>query len=142
MADVRHQKKRRVGCLRSDAVRSETYRCEIGEFGHEYQGFHWLLFHGDASTQVIFDTPAMSGGYYLDSAATRFSFNLTLQSIGATTSTAIRTTIYHQQVSVVRCERSFTQRYPEVSFVVRIGENMYRRHCGDGEMEQFLQGIS
>ena len=31
---------------------------------------------GDGISTVIFDIPAMSGGYYLDAAATRFSFDL------------------------------------------------------------------
>jgi hypothetical protein len=37
------------------------------------------VFSGDGVSQVIFDIPAMSGGYYLDSAATRLSFNLLMQ---------------------------------------------------------------
>ena len=48
-----------------------------------------LLFNGDGSTQVIFDIPAMSGGYYLDSAATRFSFNLQLQNVGGSLQTTL-----------------------------------------------------
>ena len=40
-------------------------------------------------TQVVFDIPAMSGGYYLDTAATRFSFNVQLQTVGASTSTSL-----------------------------------------------------
>ena len=89
MADVRHQKKE--GSAVSDrmryvpkpiAVRSENLATSI-------KASNGSFFNGDGSTQVIFDIPAMSGGYYLDSAATRLSFNLVLQSIGTTASTAI-----------------------------------------------------
>ena len=35
-----------------------------------------LLLNGDMSTEGSFDVPATSGGSYLDTAATRFSFNV------------------------------------------------------------------
>ena len=41
------------------------------------------------TTLVIFNVPAISGGYYLDTAATRFSFNAQVQRIGGTTKTVI-----------------------------------------------------
>jgi len=94
MADVRHQRKE--GSAVSDrmqyvskpiAVRSENLVTSI-------KSSNGSLFNGDGSTQVIFDIPAMSGGYYLDSAATRLSFNLVMQSIGASTKTAISVSKY------------------------------------------------
>ena len=89
MADVRHQRKE--GSAVSDrmryvpkpiAVRSENLVTSI-------KASNGSLFNGDGSTQVIFDIPAMSGGYYLDTAATRFSFNVQLQTVGASTSTSL-----------------------------------------------------
>ena len=89
MADVCHQKKewsavsdRMRYVPKPIAMRSENLVTSI-------KASNGSLFNDDGSTQVIFDIPAMSGGYYLDSAATRLSFNLTLQSIGASTATAI-----------------------------------------------------
>ena len=90
MADVRHQRKEGSACTVSDrmryvpkpiAVRSENLVTSI-------KASNGSLFNGDGSTQVIFDIPAMSGGYYLDTAATRFSFNVQLQTVGASTSTS------------------------------------------------------
>jgi len=60
-----------------DAVCSETYCCEIREFGQEYQGIEQVIVNGDRSTQAILDVLAISGGYHLDSAATWLSFNMT-----------------------------------------------------------------
>ena len=89
MADVRHQRKE--GSAVSDrmryvpkpiAVRSENLVTSI-------KASNGSLFNGDGSTQVIFDIPAMSGGYYLDTAATRFSFNVQLQTVGASTATSL-----------------------------------------------------
>ena len=66
MTDVRHQRKE--GSVVSDrmryvpkpiAVRSENLVTSI-------KASNGSLFNGDGSTQVIFDIPAMSGGYYLD----------------------------------------------------------------------------
>ena len=75
MADVRHQRKESSAvsdCMRyvskPSAVRSENLVTSS-------KASHGSLFNGDGSTQVIFDIPAMSGGYYLDTAATQFSFN-------------------------------------------------------------------
>ena len=84
MADVRHQKKK--GSVVSDqmwyipkpiAVRSENLVTSI-------KASNKSLFNGDGSTQGIFDIPAMSGGYYLDTAVTQFSFNVQVQSIRGT----------------------------------------------------------
>ena len=69
------------------AVRSENLVTSI-------KASNGSLFNGDGTTQVIFDIPAMSGGYYLDTAATRFSFNVQLQNIGASSSTTIDATRY------------------------------------------------
>ena len=89
MADIHHQKKE--GSAVSDrmryvpkpiAVRSENLVTSV-------KASNGSLFNGDGSTQMMFDIPAMSGGYYLDSAATRFSLNVQLQSIGGTMKTLI-----------------------------------------------------
>ena len=42
-------------------------------------------FTGSSEGQIIFDVPAMSGGYYLDSAGSRFRFTLTLENATTTT---------------------------------------------------------
>ena len=94
MADVRHQRKE--GSAVSDrmryvpkpiAVRSENLVTSV-------KASNGSLFNGDGSTQVIFDIPAMSGGYYLDSAATRFSFNVQLQNIGGLSTTVLDASRY------------------------------------------------
>ena len=38
------------------------------------------LFNGDRSTHIMFNIPVLSGGYYLDTVATRVSFNVKLKS--------------------------------------------------------------
>ena len=94
MADVRHQRKE--GSAVSDrmryvpkpiAVRSENLVTSV-------KASNGSLYNGDGSTQVIFDIPAMSGGYYLDSAATRFSFNVQLQNIGGLSTTVLDASRY------------------------------------------------
>ena len=76
MDDLRHQKKE--GSAISDrlrfntkpiAVRSENLVSSIKATNGNIQT-------GDGVSTIIFDIPAMSGGYYLDAASTRFSFNL------------------------------------------------------------------
>ena len=51
------------------AVRSENILTSI-------KSSNGNAFSGDGSSQVIFDVPAMAGGYYLDTASSRFSFNI------------------------------------------------------------------
>ena len=76
MDTLRHQKKE--GSAVSDrlkfdvkpiAVRSENLVTSIKATNGNAQS-------GDGISTIIFDIPAMSGGYYLDAASTRFSFNL------------------------------------------------------------------
>jgi len=76
MDQLRHQKKE--GSAVSDrlkfdvkpiAVRSENLVTSIKATNGNAQS-------GDGISTIIFDVPAMSGGYYLDAASTRFSFNL------------------------------------------------------------------
>lgn len=57
--------------IKSVAVRSENLLTTV-------KASNGNTFQGNGSTQVIFDIPAMSGGYYLDSASSRFSFKLSL----------------------------------------------------------------
>ena len=89
MADVRHQRKE--GSAVSDRMRSVSKPIAVRSENlvASVKASNGSLFNGDGSTQVIFDIPAMSGGYYLDTAVTRFSFNVQLQSIGAATSTSL-----------------------------------------------------
>ena len=76
MDQLRHQKKE--GSAVSDrlkfdvkpiAVRSENLVTSIKATNGNAQS-------GDGISTLIFDIPAMSGGYYLDAASTRFSFNI------------------------------------------------------------------
>ena len=82
MAEVRHQRKE--GPAVSDRMRyvPKPIPVRSEKLVTSVKASNGSLFNGDGSTQVIFDIPAMSGGYYLDSAATRFSFNVQLQNIG------------------------------------------------------------
>ena len=83
MDDLRHQKKE--GSAISDrlrfntkpiAVRSENLVSSIKATNGNIQT-------GDGVSTIIFDIPAMSGGYYLDAALTRFSFNLRLTDVSS-----------------------------------------------------------
>ena len=94
MADVRHQRKE--GSAVSDRMRyvSKPIAVRSENLVTSVKASNGSLFNGDGSTQVIFDIPAMSGGYYLDTAATRFSFNVQLQTIGASSSTSLDANSY------------------------------------------------
>ena len=46
-------------------------------------------FAGSSEGQIIFDVPAMSGGYYLDSAGSRFRFTLSMENTTNTVTTRI-----------------------------------------------------
>lgn len=64
------------------AVRSENLLTSI-------KASNGNQFSGDGVTQVIFDVPAMAGGYYLDTATSRFVFNICLtDTSGTATGTA------------------------------------------------------
>ena len=93
MDQLRHQKKE--GSAVSDrlkfdvkpiAVRSENLVTSIKATNGNAQS-------GDGISTIIFDIPAMSGGYYLDAASTRFSFNLRFTDVSNNT-TAIDTGKY------------------------------------------------
>ena len=73
-----------IGCatFQNPSVKSENFVSSM-------KASNVSLFNGQWSTQVIFGIPAMSGGYYLDSAATRFLINIQLQNIGESTLTSL-----------------------------------------------------
>ena len=93
MDQLRHQKKE--GSAVSDrlkfdvkpiAVRSENLVTSIKATNGNAQS-------GDGISTIIFDIPAMSGGYYLDAASTRFSFNIRFTDV-SNNATAIDTGKY------------------------------------------------
>ena len=69
------------------AVRSENILSSV-------KASNGARFTGDGSTTVIFDVPAMAGGYYLDPTSTRMTFNLHFTDANNTASTIAVGNVY------------------------------------------------
>lgn len=69
------------------AVRSENILSSV-------KASNGSRFSGDGTSTIIFDIPAMSGGYYLDPATTRMTFNLSFTDANQTASAFTNGSVY------------------------------------------------
>jgi hypothetical protein len=73
--------------VKPTAVRSENILSSI-------KASNGNAFDGNGTSKIIFDIPAQAGGFYLDAAATRFSFDLKMSNIGGGVVTDVADIVY------------------------------------------------
>ena len=80
IAEVCHQKKDSLAVADWKWYISKTIAVTFENSVMSIKASNVTLFNGDRSTHIMYNIPVLSGGYYLDTVATRVSFNVKLKS--------------------------------------------------------------